>query len=246
MRSLIEEILVPNSKRLDKLIEILENNEISYKTEKYNGAVNLIVPIKGSNKATDGFILLGAHYDIYPGSYGINDNSCALGVLIEFILATKLRKPKENLEIVFFDKEEVGMIGSYNYALKHNKEINAAIILDIIGYGDTYIYGTPSHSLSFKDLLERVGAKEIATVLPSDNVQLSRFVEKVALITAVHDKDIIRTRSSYWTHDLGPSPEFYTSFHNRKNDNDINIINFELLETLKYNLANAFLEDRSL
>jgi hypothetical protein len=86
-------------------------------------------------------VVICAHYDTVIDSPGADDNGSGIAALLEMarILASM---PAENaIEIVFFDLEEAGMIGSRQYvafqdSLK-NEDIVAAINLDMIGYMST-------------------------------------------------------------------------------------------------------------
>lgn len=90
---------------------------------------NIVVP---STTANPQFVLT-AHWDVFPGSYGYNDNASGMAVL----LAVQDLLP-ENFEIVFTDKEECGGKGSELY-LKHNKPL-LNINIDVIGWGEHVFY----------------------------------------------------------------------------------------------------------
>lgn len=244
MRELVESILVKNEERLNRIVSSLDQLGVEYRIETENDATNLIVPIEGKNKASGGFITLGAHYDLYQDSIGINDNSCAVALLLDFIKETLTNKPNKDLEIVFFDKEETGMVGSSNYAAKYKDKIDYAIIFDIIGYGDTLIYGNNRQNEKIQEVFKNLKLKQISPPLPSDNMTFSHKGVPVALITATHRDDLcaIPDVDEFGeTYYFKRTPKFYSSFHNRENDNKMEIINFPLIEKLKNILVSTFL-----
>ena len=87
---------------------------------------------------TDRRIIVAAHYDSLPHSPGADDNASGVAVLIE--LAHFLnRTPKLNLdvELVFYDVEEDGLLGSWFHARKlRTREVDVVVMLnlDMVGY----------------------------------------------------------------------------------------------------------------
>jgi hypothetical protein len=234
MIEVVKDILVKNEQRLSKLKDILDRLGVEYSLEEDYGATNLVVSLKGTDNASGGFIMLGAHYDLYQDSLGINDNSCSIALLLELIRFSKTASPKENVKIVFFDKEETGMVGSHNYASRHRKEIDYSIILDIIGYGDTLVYCNNLKSNKIKEVLKSMDIKELSNILPSDNIPIANYGIPVALIVALHQDDLYEVAEEIY--ELKENPKFYSSFHNRENDNKMELINFSLIEELRISL----------
>jgi hypothetical protein len=158
-------------------------------------------------------------------------------MLIELIKAVKHNSLDIPIEVVFFDKEESGMLGS-NYYVRDNKDrIDSAIIFDIIAYGNTLVYWT--NSILADQLLRKKDIKKLKEMLICDNAVFHREGVDVTLITAAHNEDMIQCDDEYI---LIPYPEFYTSFHNRKNDNNIEVLNFDLpnkLLDILYNILSG-------
>tara|TARA_Y100000034_G_scaffold125150_2_gene174321 strand:+ start:1460 stop:2320 length:861 start_codon:yes stop_codon:yes gene_type:complete len=75
-------------------------------------------------------LLLGGHYDSPPGSPGADDNGSAIAVLLRLIEEIK---NAPNVAIVFFNGEEHGLLGSYDFVRLH-PEVSTAIILEMVGY----------------------------------------------------------------------------------------------------------------
>lgn len=236
-RNEIEKLLVPNKYRLNALITLLAYYNIEYTIESTLETHNIIVRL-GDRQSNQTATVIGAHYDIFPNSTGINDNTCALVVLINFLKLADKVKFNMPIDIVFFDREETGMLGSSEYLRIHSNDINSAYIFDIIGFGDTLIYG--SHSLYWPNM-ESFGIKKVITVLPSDNVVFESWDIPAVLITAAHKDDM---RYSYMSgYRVDHTAKFYESFHGRKLDNDIEIINFDLLNQALDFLTSTFLDN---
>lgn len=128
----------PDSRRL-ALARILEARGLSYTLQEAEpgfkhprGIVNyLLTP--GEDALG---LLLCAHYDAVPGSFGANDNAAALCILIE--LAGEVKRRKLPVRFAFFDGEENGHAGSRLYAARLEKaSLTGVINLDVCGFGDT-------------------------------------------------------------------------------------------------------------
>ena len=87
---------------------------------------------------TDKRIVVGAHYDALANTPGADDNASGVAALIE--LAYFLKKTPElnsDVELVFYDLEEDGLLGSWYHARKlktQNVNVVCMICLDMIGY----------------------------------------------------------------------------------------------------------------
>jgi len=218
---IIEQFLDLNKlSRLEALKYILTYHEIKHRVIPCQHDCNNVFVKLTEEKP---YRLLVAHYDIVKDSTGINDNTAALALLINIIKESK----EKNFNVLFTDKEESGMIGSYQFSKVYGKDIKEAIIFDIIGFGDTIVYG----SFGDFDNLSKVGIKEISSFLPSDNVTFKSNNVKTALITAAHKEDLTLIKENYYS--LNAKAKFYESFHNRQFDNNINLINFDLITELK-------------
>lgn len=119
---------------------------------------NLVVTLGSGN----GDIVVGAHYDavwLADGtlSRGAVDNAASAVVLAELARALRGGMFRHRIRIVFFDMEEIGLVGSRRYVEAHRGEIKAAINLDVNGYGDTIFYGPASEAGNYLlyDLMRR-------------------------------------------------------------------------------------------
>ena len=103
-------------------------------------------------------VILGGHFDaarLDDGalSQGAVDN--AAGVLVLLRVAESLRDAalRGPVHVVFFDMEELGLLGSRAYLRSVAPSPAAAMVnVDIVGYGDTLLYGpgdlSPEHRLA--------------------------------------------------------------------------------------------------
>lgn len=226
--------------RLEILVELLTKHNLRVTTQQNHQATNAVVEL--GDRSLDKTIVIGGHYDVFPKSLGINDNTVAVAALIK--LAQKLKDTKYKIDIVFFDREESGYHGSRLYiSTVGSQNIEYAIILDIIGYGDSPIITgatlTNTNRIStFKTLIAEDAFKVTKSRLDSDNGIFMLNHVPVVLIVAIHDKDTFELDNGLVS--ISPAPEFYSSFHNSINDNKIEIINWEIPELIINNLVRTF------
>ncbi|MGK7932105.1 MAG: M28 family peptidase [Microcystaceae cyanobacterium] len=84
-------------------------------------------------------ILIGAHYDTVPNSLGADDNGTGLAVLLELARFFSINYCRFPLQLVAFDMEEYGLLGSQayvNYLQKNQKKIRLMLSLEMLGYYD--------------------------------------------------------------------------------------------------------------
>jgi Zn-dependent M28 family amino/carboxypeptidase len=143
-----------NAGRLAALREILTERGLAFEVQTFAGGkkdapaegANVVL---GSSSGSAGAreIVVGAHYDavmLKDGtlSHGMVDNGASVVVLLRVAEALKGRKLAHPVRIVFFDQEEIGLLGSKSFVAGRKAEtIAAAINLDIAGYGDTLVFG---------------------------------------------------------------------------------------------------------
>jgi hypothetical protein len=106
--------------------------------------VRNITAILGSPTPDTPVIVVGAHYDSFPGTPGANDNGSGVAVLLE--LARQFRDLKGasrlRLRLVFFTNEEppffhTPLMGSFQYAkmlAEKRERVNAMYSLETLGY----------------------------------------------------------------------------------------------------------------
>jgi Zn-dependent M28 family amino/carboxypeptidase len=100
-------------------------------------------------------VLIAAHYDSIPESPGADDNASAVAALLELSrlirprLATGSRR-QARLQLVAYDLEESGMIGSYLHSRElrlANQPFRGMISLEMLAYADSRpgSQGLPDH-----------------------------------------------------------------------------------------------------
>lgn len=99
-----------------------------------NSGVNIYAERVGSEPIA-GAILLGAHYDSVERSPGADDNATSLATVLEAARLLSASTPR-TLKLVFFDLEEVGLLGSQAFIENPDQQDNlkGAVILDLVGY----------------------------------------------------------------------------------------------------------------
>ena len=124
-----------NRKARDLLLKLVRG--FGYEPFLQGSYDNIVMKSPGS---TDGpFILLGAHYDSMPGTPGADDNASAVAVCLECarLVATQ---NIGSVMIVFFNREEDGLLGSSEFVAHLADEaawiIEEAHIFEMVGYSD--------------------------------------------------------------------------------------------------------------
>lgn len=239
IRDIVEILVKEREKgkpRLATLEMVLNSFNIQYKIQKENDTTNVIIPKRDNSQ----YRVIGAHYDVWGTSKGINDNTVAVATLIKLAMLNT----KRNVEIVFFDKEETGMLGSdlYIRRSKNASAISNALILDVIGFGDTLLFSgdifTKNH---YNRKFNYDSSYVLYNVLPSDNLVFDRHKIANTLLVAAPHSDL-----NFVEHEkrikvaINRSAKFYESFHNRNLDNDISIINWELVDFIYNKLVELY------
>ena len=139
LRAIVEELAYPrhygynypeNVKARDWLVAELKSYglEVSLQGEFDN------VVAERKKDAADKVILLGAHYDTVPTTPGADDNNSAIAVCLE--AARVLSEYSDaSFRVVIFNREEDGLLGSYEYVDEINKNDIAEVhIFEMVGY----------------------------------------------------------------------------------------------------------------
>lgn len=115
----------------------IEINEFQVRGKTHQ---NLILNLPSSSPLRKGRvapILIGAHYDAVPGTPGADDNATGVAVLLELARMFAAEPLKYPVQIVAFDMEEYGMLGSEQYAaeLKQQRQpLRLMLSLEMLGY----------------------------------------------------------------------------------------------------------------
>ena len=101
---------------------------------------NIIVKVTGADPAKQ--IIIGAHYD----GDGVGDNASGAALLLANCCGLKNEVPACNVQYVFFDAEEMGLVGASHHAASLTEEEAASTLfmlnMDSLAFGDyANIYG---------------------------------------------------------------------------------------------------------
>ena len=140
-----------NAERMNVLLGQLRAAGFNPTVETFEGG-GRAGPMQGSNVVVtlgDGpkEILLTAHYDavkLRDGtmSQGVIDNAGSVVALIEAAKILKDKPLSHRVRVIFFDQEELGLIGARKWIEAHGVANVAAVVnSDVAAYGDTMMYG---------------------------------------------------------------------------------------------------------
>ena len=118
-------------------------------------------------------VVIGAHYDavrLPDGSLGRGavDNAASSVMLIGVAEALRAQRLPMRIRVVWFDMEELGLLGSAQYVKQHATDRIAAMInFDINAYGDTIMFGPaerPDGAALRRTFVQTCAAEDIACV----------------------------------------------------------------------------------
>lgn len=115
----------------------VETHEFQFRGKTHQ---NLILNLPANTSSNQTPILIGAHYDAVPGTPGADDNATGVAVLLELAREFAATPPSHPIQIVAFDMEEYGLIGSKEYAAKLQQQkqpLRLMISLEMLGYCDS-------------------------------------------------------------------------------------------------------------
>lgn len=106
---------------------------------EHDHQINLTVELGADHRG--GTLDLGAHWDSVSGSPGADDNASGVAGLVEIARELAAEPPSQAVRLCFFAEEEVGGLpGSTAHveaSLRRGEQIEAAIVLEMIGYRDS-------------------------------------------------------------------------------------------------------------
>lgn len=205
-----------DKERFDAITSILKEIEIPYTTMcNQNGVSNIVVTMQNDSKEESKYPLYFlAHYDVYPGSHGHNDNGSSIVILL--CVAEYLKTLKSlpyDTTIVFTDKEEFGAQGAHFLCQQGIPKNSTIVNYDSCGYGDCIVGDKRGSSPILKKYEDIV---DYFTILPASDS--SAFIWHPVLTICA----------------APPLPDFYKimhSMHNGKND-DIQYINYNIMQKI--------------
>ena len=143
-----------NEARFDALTALLRGRGLTFAVEPFTiekplgreprtEGRNVVVTLgEGSEE-----VVIGAHYDavrLADGSLsqGAVDNAASSVMLIRLADALRTEKLPVRIRVVWFDMEELGLVGSAHYVKQHGADrIGAMLNFDINANGDTIVFG---------------------------------------------------------------------------------------------------------
>ena len=143
-----------NEARFDALTALLRARNLQFTVERFT-----IDKARGSEPRTEGRnvvvtlgkgteqIVVGAHYDaarLPDGtlSRGAVDNAASSVMLVRLAEALRTQTLPRQVRIVWFDMEELGLIGSARFVEAHASDRIAGMLnFDVNAYGDTILFG---------------------------------------------------------------------------------------------------------
>lgn len=140
-----------NAERLAVLTRQLEAAGLDYEIQAFEGG-GRAGPMTGSNVVVtlgegERDILLTAHYDavvLQNGelAHGLVDNAASTVAVIEAARALKGRALNHRVQVIFFDQEELGLIGARRWIEANGTDRIAAVVnSDVAAFGDALMYG---------------------------------------------------------------------------------------------------------
>ncbi len=176
-------------------------------------------------------LVIGAHYDSVPGSTGANDNGAGVVVLLSWLRLGLAHPPSIPLEVVFFDLEERGQLGSQAYLDQVGAEnVVAMINLDVCGVGDTVLVG-PRHHVDKGPLhqpLQRVADAGVCPyhvvdlLPPGDDLSFERAAIPAISVSVSpwQDQDAVLETAVALHHGRWPAelPTIWETIHNGRRD----------------------------
>lgn len=157
MRAAVEQLTTTatNEARFEAMTALLRARKIPFTVERFTIEKPIgreprtegrnIVATFGSGASP---IVVGAHYDaarLQDGtlSHGATDNAGSSVILTTIAESLMAQPPAGRVTLVWFDMEELGLIGSQKYIEAHpGDRVSAMLNLDVNAYGDTLIFGS--------------------------------------------------------------------------------------------------------
>jgi Zn-dependent M28 family amino/carboxypeptidase len=122
-----------NVRARDLLLKLLQT--FGYSPQLQGAYDNIVVTSSGAEGKP--YLLLGAHYDSVPGTPGADDNGSAVAVCLECARLLKENRIGSTM-IVFFNREEDGLLGSKDFVAHLGAQAQEAIaeahIFEMVGF----------------------------------------------------------------------------------------------------------------
>lgn len=184
--------------------------------QPFEDGINIVAERTGTDPES-GTILLGAHYDSVARSPGADDNASGVATLLEIARLLGPEPTPRTLKLVFFDLEELGMLGSFAFvaAAENVADVRGAIILDMLGYAchqrgcQHYPPGLPDRNFPTRgNFLAAIGDSEHRPLLQAiPNASHNGLPKVVALpvpLRGIAIPDLLRSdHAPFWLGGIG-------------------------------------------
>lgn len=183
--------------------------------QTFEGGINIYAEKPGT-RPDAGTILLGSHYDTVERSPGADDNATAVATVLETARILAKQPTTRTLQVVFFDREEQGLLGSEAFVkqLPTSNRIQGAIVMDMIGYachkpGCQSFPPLPTQPPTDKgNFLAVIGDQGHLPLVQSfsqiQNPQLPQILTLSIPTFGRFTPDLVRSdHAPFWRHDIG-------------------------------------------
>ena len=135
---------------------------------------NVVAKLHGT--ANSRAVLLVAHYDAAPYSFGASDNGAGVVTLLETLRALKASAPLKN-DVIFLatDGEEVGLLGALAFVQQHPWAKDAGLVLNFEArgnHGPSIMFQTSDENGWLIEEFDKTVSRPVATSLSGDIYRL--------------------------------------------------------------------------
>jgi hypothetical protein len=120
------------------LVDELTRIGLSPTLHDYGSGKNVVVQLPSTTGSTMPRIVMGAHFDGVSAGPAAADNGTGTAIMVAAARYLASRPTRDRaIDIVFFDQEEAGLIGSTAYALKlrnDNTPVDSVHVVDMVSY----------------------------------------------------------------------------------------------------------------
>lgn len=179
--------------RILVLRDLLEKNQIPYEISQEEQILNILA---GNLKSERSLPMICAHYDIFEGSSGANDNLSSVVILLEL-----LKSHKDSFTAAFLDEEESGHGGAKlllrQIENQNVKKPEAFVVLDTCGYGNTEAYRIRNgrfhprfRRMTNRQLRKKYHLHSCSSLPESDDAELQKSGAPLMLISMMPSDDV--------------------------------------------------------
>lgn len=213
MTSIKRIISITHPQKQYRRLLITQHIKRPYTLQTQGSTTNIIIPARvQKNKMT-----LTAHYDVYQGSKGYNDNSSGVVALLNIHDLVP-----DNVEIVFTDFEEFGGIGCELYLNLSKIKPKQAINVDVVGLGNKLFYESYVGGISSKIPESLEYYKNVPF---SDSYIFRNFnIPNILLLSGTKKETLIS--------------DIFNAQHNGPHDGDLSYISNEMIDFTSKTILN--------